>query len=59
MSYVPGRPFYPTDGYEITEDNQLKDSIPKMNNFRLGYSLMNEKMIHDGIKVLGNLIEKN
>lgn len=56
ISYVPGKPFYPMNGYEITTDNKLTHMDVPTNTFRLGYSLMNPESIHDGIKLLGQYL---
>ncbi len=56
VSYVPGKPFYPMNGYEITTDNKLIHLNVPTNTFRLGYSLMNPESIHAGIKLLGQLL---
>jgi 2-aminoadipate transaminase len=56
VSYVPGKPFFPMNGFEVTIDEKLiKLDIPT-NTLRLGYSLMNPEMITEGIKLLGSLL---
>lgn len=57
VSYVPGKPFYPMNGHEITSDNKLQVLEVPTNTFRLGYSLMTPEKIHEGIKLLGNLLQ--
>ena len=56
VSYVPGKPFYPMNGYEVTPDEKLQHLEVPTNTFRLGYSLMKPELIHEGIKVLGSLL---
>lgn len=57
VSYVPGKPFYPMNGFEVTTDNILQPLKVPTNTFRLGYSLMSPDKIYEGIKVLGSLLE--
>lgn len=57
VSYVPGKPFYPMKGFEVTIDNDLQPLDVPTNTFRLGYSLMNPDKIHDGIKLLGSILQ--
>lgn len=57
VNYVPGKPFYPMKGYEITTDERLINLKVPTNTFRLGYSLMNPDMIHEGIELLGSLLK--
>lgn len=58
VSYVPGKPFYPMKGYEVTMDNKLESLGVPTNTFRLGYSLMTPEKIYEGIELLGKLLQE-
>ncbi|TFG11477.1 PLP-dependent aminotransferase family protein [Candidatus Thorarchaeota archaeon] len=57
--YVPGGPFYPITGYDLTDNgNDLKPTSPQPNTMRLGYSYAEPDVISEGIEKLGNLLSE-
>lgn len=58
IAYVPGSAFYPQFGYSVTNDSKLIRLEKPTNSMRLGYSLLNPELITEGIKLLGNLLQK-
>lgn len=57
--YVPGTPFYPLVGHQMTEDgNELEPSVPEPNAMRLGYCYATPNIISEGIERLGKLLSK-
>jgi len=59
LLYVPGSPFYPITGHQISEDgNELIPSVPESNTMRLGFSYAPPNIISEGIERLGKLLTK-
>jgi 2-aminoadipate transaminase len=59
LLYVPGGPFYPITGHQLTEDgNDLEPSVPEGNTMRLGFSYAPPDIISEGIERLGKLLTK-
>ncbi|NHJ01557.1 MAG: PLP-dependent aminotransferase family protein [Candidatus Heimdallarchaeota archaeon] len=58
VSFVPGGSFFAQAGLEYTSDNLIKESIPKLNTMRLGYSLLPPDQIERGMSHLGELLNK-
>lgn len=57
--YVPGAPFYPITGHQISEDgNDIVPSVPEGNTMRLGFSYATKEVIAEGIEKLGKLLTK-
>ncbi len=57
--YVPGGPFYPINGYYLTDNgNDLKPSVPQPNTMRLGFCYATPEIISEGISRLGELLSK-
>ena len=59
LLYVPGSPFYPITGHQLTQDgNDLEPSVPESNTMRLGFSYASPDIISEGIERLGKLLSK-
>ncbi len=57
--YVPGRAFYPLNGYAYDPDkNDIIQGHYSTNCMRLGYSYLKEDLIDKGIRRLGALLSK-
>ncbi len=56
ISFVPGKPFFPSAGYDYQEDGRIKSSKSENNTMRLSYSLLKPKDIWVGIEKLGHLL---
>jgi 2-aminoadipate transaminase len=59
LLYVPGGPFYPIEGFKLSDDgNDIVPSVPEPNTMRLGFSYAVEEIISEGIEKLGKLLTK-
>lgn len=59
LLYVPGTPFYPIVGHQLSENyNTLVPSVPEPNTMRLGFSYAPPSLISEGIERLGKLLSK-
>ncbi len=59
LLYVPGAPFYPIVGHQLTEDgNDIIPSVPEADTMRLGFSYATSDVIAEGIEKLGKLLTK-
>jgi len=59
LLYVPGGPFYPIEGFKVSDDgSDIIPSIPEANTMRLGFSYAVEEIISEGIEKLGKLLTK-
>lgn len=59
LLYVPGGPFYPITGHQLSEDGtDIVPSVPEPNTMRLGFSYATEEVISEGITKLGQLLSK-
>jgi 2-aminoadipate transaminase len=57
--YVPGGPFYPITGHQLTADgNDIIPSVPEQNTMRLGFSYATPEILSEGIEKLGKLLTK-
>ncbi len=57
--FVPGGPFYPQVGYQMTNGgNDLEPSVPEYNTMRLGFSYAVPDIITEGITRMGELLTK-
>jgi len=59
VAYVPGKPFYPSKGFEFHDNGSLAPSKAKNNAFRLGYSVLEPEDIKIGIQRLAQLIDEH
>lgn len=58
--YVPGGPFYPIVGYNLSANgNDLTPSKPELNTMRLGFSYRSPEVISEGIERLGKLLSEH
>ncbi|MFW9955840.1 MAG: PLP-dependent aminotransferase family protein [Candidatus Thorarchaeota archaeon] len=58
--YVPGGPFYPIVGYNLSANgNDLIPSKPELNTMRLGFSYRSPEVISEGIERLGKLLSEH
>lgn len=59
LLYVPGTPFYPITGHQLSADgNSLEPSVPEANTMRIGFSYAPPDIISEGIERLGKLLSK-
>ncbi|MCG3220779.1 MAG: PLP-dependent aminotransferase family protein [Candidatus Heimdallarchaeota archaeon] len=56
ISFVPGYSFFPSTGYNLTEENTLIPAETYTHSMRLGYSLPSPELITEGIEKLGDLL---